>query len=73
MIQLLIHGQGFLVPNYQAIFSLADINYKAVEKSRDLKSIEPLAKFLYGFESLARVNLEALESLQGLKKKDILT
>jgi EAL domain-containing protein (putative c-di-GMP-specific phosphodiesterase class I) len=56
LMQTLIQSQELLYPNYQAIFSLQGITEEMVRESHKKKSIAPLKKFLYGFESLIRVD-----------------
>lgn len=63
LMQTLIHTPGLLEPHFQAVFQLQGLSKTDVEESQSAKSIEPLRKHLYGFESLIRVKKEALENL----------
>lgn len=63
LIQALIQTPKTLVPNYQAVFQVKKMNLKDIEKAIKQKSIEPIAKSIYAFESLIRVSKEQVDKL----------
>jgi EAL domain-containing protein (putative c-di-GMP-specific phosphodiesterase class I) len=63
LMQTLIHTPGLLEPHFQAVFDLQGLTKDDVDDCLQNKSIEPIRKHLFGFESLIRVRKEALENL----------
>ena len=62
LMQTLIQSQELLYPEFQAVFHLGGITQAHVRDSKAQSSIAPLNDFLFGFESLIRVDREAVES-----------
>ncbi len=61
LMQTLIQSEDLLTPHYQAVFYLQKIDEAAVKKAEDDKSITSLSSFIYGFESLIRVNQDGVQ------------
>lgn len=59
LVQTLIQTDKILFPFYQGIFHLETMSKEEVQEAVRLKSIKPLSKHLYSFESLIRVRKEA--------------
>ncbi len=56
MLHNIIATPGVLVPNFQAVFSLADLTEKHLSDVREQGSLIALKPLLYGFEALMRVD-----------------
>lgn len=63
LMQTLVHTPGMLVPNFQAVFHLPQLTADMVAAARSQQSLKPLQPLLYGFESLIRVNVPAVEAM----------
>ena len=63
LLQNIIEKDALLAPQYQAVFHLKDLPMSLVESAIQEKSIYPLAKFLYAFESLIRINATLVNEL----------
>ncbi|MCX6129735.1 MAG: EAL domain-containing protein [Proteobacteria bacterium] len=62
LMQTLIQSEDLLTAHYQAVFYLQNLDHESVKKAAETKSIGPLKQHLFGFESLIRVNQEAVAS-----------
>jgi EAL domain-containing protein (putative c-di-GMP-specific phosphodiesterase class I) len=62
LMHTLIHREELLFPNFQAIFDLQKLSRDMVDAAHQKESIAPLKSILFGFESLIRVRVDALES-----------
>ena len=56
LMQVLIQSEELLYPNYQAVFHLQGISEEMVKEVAQKKSIAPIKQFIYGFESLIRLD-----------------
>ena len=63
LMQTLIQTPGLLEPHYQGVFDLTALTREHVERAQQESSLRPLARLLFGFESLIRVRHQALDSL----------
>lgn len=61
LMQTLIQSQELLKPHYQAVFFLEKLTKAKVDEVKKTNSIYPLRKQIFGFESLIRVNQNAVE------------
>lgn len=61
LMQTLIQSEDLLRPFYQGVFNLQNLSKELVEDVRKSQSIAPLRSHIYGFESLIRVNQEAVQ------------
>ncbi|SME96516.1 EAL domain-containing protein [Pseudobacteriovorax antillogorgiicola] len=61
LMQTLIQSEDLLTPYYQGVFNLQNLSKELVDKVHADKSITPLKSHIYGFESLIRVNQEAVQ------------
>ncbi|HET9238492.1 MAG TPA: EAL domain-containing protein [Oligoflexus sp.] len=62
LMQTLIQSDDLLTAHYQAVFYLQNIDQETVKKAAEQKSIAPLKQHIFGFESLIRVNQDAVAS-----------
>lgn len=56
LMQTLIQSENLLTPHFQGVFRLQGLEKHHMEKAQKLKSLKPLEPFIFGFESLIRVN-----------------
>jgi len=61
LMQTLIQSQDLIYPQFQAVFHLQPITREHLRACRASSSIEPIKDFLYGFESLIRVDKAAVD------------
>lgn len=61
LMHTLIDSDNLLYPNFQGIFKLQAMTKQKVDQATTLKSIKPFAQDLFGFESLIRVRVGAVE------------
>ncbi len=61
LMQTLIQSDELLRPYYQGVFNLQTITKEIVDQVNEDKSIAPLKDHIYGFESLIRVNQQAVD------------
>ncbi|NRA68436.1 MAG: EAL domain-containing protein [Pseudobacteriovorax sp.] len=61
LMQTLIQSEELLKPYYQGVFHLQSLNEDIIKEVKEGKSIAPLKDHIYGFESLIRVNQEAVQ------------
>jgi EAL domain-containing protein (putative c-di-GMP-specific phosphodiesterase class I) len=61
--QLIIQNDAFLTTKFQGIFSAKKLTAATLKKAQEEKSLAPLAKYIYGFEALTRINAEKVEAL----------
>jgi EAL domain-containing protein (putative c-di-GMP-specific phosphodiesterase class I) len=55
LMQTMIQSREMLYPHYQAIFNLQSLTKSVIDEANASKSIAPLEKAIFGFESLIRV------------------
>jgi EAL domain-containing protein (putative c-di-GMP-specific phosphodiesterase class I) len=60
LMQTLIQSDELLKPYYQGVFNLQGLTKDRVDATRNSKSIAPIKDLIYGFESLIRVNQDAV-------------
>jgi len=65
LLQTIIQTTDLLMPNYQAVFNLQGLTKEEVDASKRDGTIKPLQSRLYGFESLIRVQQEAVREAVG--------
>ena len=56
LMQVLIQSEELLYPNYQGVFHLQGLTKEMVDEVHQKKSIGPIKQFIYGFESLIRLD-----------------
>ncbi len=61
LMQTLIQSEDLLRPYYQGVFNLQNLTKELVDEVTKNQSISPLRGHIYGFESLIRVNQEAVQ------------
>ena len=61
LMQTLIQSDELLKPYYQGVFHLQKLSKEVIESVAEEKSIAPLKDHVYGFESLIRVNQQAVQ------------
>lgn len=61
LMQTLIQSEELLKPYYQGVFQLQNLTKELVEEVKSNQSILPLKDLIYGFESLIRVNHDAVD------------
>ncbi len=72
LMHTLIQGSDLLFAKFQAIFHLPKLTADMVSEAKKTKSIRGLNSELFGFESLIRVNTQALEQMLGGEENAIL-